>query len=252
MLRSSSINADVYLFQMSNDPKILAIIPARGGSKGVPRKNIKELGGMPLLAYTTESALQSKLIDRLILSSEDETIIETAKNLGLEVPFVRPQELAKDQSGSLEVVQHAVEFLEQQGDFYDAILLLQPTSPFREKGFIDRAIKNFIQSKADALVSVLPVPHQFNPHWVFEKDVQGFLNIATGDQSIIKRRQDLPNAYFRDGSIYLTKTEVIKQGSFFGEKLSYIESNSDFYVNIDTLADWVKAEEMVETYNTFR
>ena len=232
--------------------KILAIIPARGGSKGVPGKNIKKLGGKPLLSYTVEVAQESRLISRLILSSDDETIIKVAKDLKVEVPFVRPQKLATNQSGSLEVVQHAVKFLEQQDDFYDAVLLLQPTSPFREKGFIDRAIKNFIESKADALVSVLPVPHQLNPHWVFEENINGFLNIATGDQSIIKRRQNLPKAYFRDGSIYLTKTEVIKQGSFFGEKLSYIESNPNFYVNIDTLADWEKAEEMLKTYNTIR
>ena len=237
---------------MTKTLKILAVIPARGGSKGVPKKNIKSLGGKPLLAYTVESAKKSKLIDRLILSSEDKEIIEIAKKLNLEVPFVRPQELASDQSGSLEVVQHAVKFLEQQSDFYNAVLLLQPTSPFRPIEFIDQAIKKFLNADADALVSVLPIPHQFNPHWVFEEDVQGFLNLATGDQNIIKQRQQLPKAYFRDGSIYLTKTEVIKQGSFFGKKLSYIESNPDFHVNIDNLADWGKAEKMVETYNSIR
>ena len=147
---------------MTKKPKILAIIPARGGSKSVTRKNIKELGGKPLLAYTTESATQSKLIDRLILSSEDEKIIETAKSLDFEVPFVRPQELAKDQSGSLEVVQHDVEFLEQQGDFYNAVLLLQPTYPFREKGFINQAIITFINSNADALLSVYSYQISYN------------------------------------------------------------------------------------------
>ncbi len=226
-------------------PKILALIPARGGSKGVPRKNIKELGGKPLLAYTTEKALASKLISKVVLSTEDEEIMQVGKACGVEVPFKRPEDLAKDQSGSLGVVQHAIEFYEERGEFFDAVILLQATSPFREEGFIDRAIEKFIKSEADALVSVLPVPHEFNPHWVFEADNNDNLNIATGEKQIIKRRQDLPKAYFRDGSIYITKTEVIKQGSFFGDQLTYIESNPDLYVNIDTMQDWKKAEELV-------
>ena len=87
----------------------------------------------------------------------------------------------------------------------------------------------------------MPVPHEFNPHWVFESNNEGFLHLATGDTEIIKRRQDLPPAYFRDGSIYITKTTVIKNGSFYGDKLSYIENDADFYVNVDTLKDWDKA-----------
>ena len=226
--------------------KILAIIPARGGSKGVPRKNIKELGGKPLLAYTAEAALASKMISKVILSTEDTEIMSVGKACGIEVPFQRPEDLAKDQSGSLGVVKHAVEYFEKQGEYFDAVILLQVTSPFRAKGFIDRAIQKFIQSKAEGLVSVLKVPHEYNPHWVFETNENDDLKIATGEKQIIKRRQDLPKAYFRDGSIYITKTEVIKKGSFFGKKLSYIESNQDMYVNIDTMDDWKKAEEMVK------
>ncbi|MGM0635484.1 MAG: cytidylyltransferase domain-containing protein [Bacteroidota bacterium] len=226
--------------------RILAIIPARGGSKGVPRKNIKELGGKPLLAYTADAALASNLISKVILSTEDEEIMKVGKSLGLDVPFQRPSELAQDQSGSLGVVQHAIQFFEDKGVFFDAVILLQVTSPFRETGFIDQALEKFIASKAEALISVLPVPHEYNPHWVFEADNNDNLSIATGEKQIIKRRQDLPTAYFRDGSIYITKTEVIKQGSFFGEKLSYIKSNPAKYVNIDTLDDWKKAEEMLK------
>jgi len=228
--------------------KTLAIIPARGGSKGVPGKNIKLLGGKPLLAYTVESAKQSKFINHLILSSEDDEIINVAKCLNLEVPFKRPESLAKDESGSIGVVQHAIEFFENQGEFFEAVILLQVTSPFRYPGFIDQAIEKFFQSNADALVSVLPVPHEYNPHWIFEADQKNNLKIATGEKQIIKRRQDLPQAYFRDGSIYITKTKFIKQGSFFGEKLSYIESDPATYVNIDTLEDWKKAEEMLKQF----
>lgn len=223
--------------------KILGVITARGGSKGVPGKNIKLLGEDSLLLYTANAANQSKLLYKTILSSDDAEIIEVAKKAQIEVPFVRPNELANDTATSISVVQHALEYMESLGEYYDAVCLLQPTSPFREKGFIDAAIQKFISEEADALVSVLPVPHEYNPHWIFEQNNSGFLEIATGEKTIISRRQDLPKSYFRDGSIYITKVEVIKNGSFYGEKLSFIESNPDFYVNIDTLKDWKIAEE---------
>jgi N-acylneuraminate cytidylyltransferase len=221
--------------------KILAIIPARGGSKGVPGKNIKLLGDLPLLVYTIQAALASKLLTKTILSTDCASIAEVGKKYGVEVPFIRPESLATDTASSLEVVQHAVSYLENQNQFFDAVCLLQPTSPFRAKGFIDKAIQKFIQEDADALVSVLPVPYEYNPHWVFEPDKNGFLQMATRDKEIIKRRQDLPPAFFRDGAIYITKTTVVKQGSFYGDKLSYLESHPDFYVNIDTIEDWEKA-----------
>lgn len=221
--------------------KVLGIITARGGSKGVPGKNIKLLGGLPLLTYTAQSALASKRLTKAILSTDCPSIAAVAQKHAIEVPFLRPETLATDTTSSIEVVQHAVAYLENQGEFFDAVCLLQPTSPFRPKGFIDKAIQKFIQDGADALVSVLPVPHEFNPHWVFEPNEKGLLQIATGDKEIIKRRQDLPQAFFRDGSIYITKTSVIKEGSFYGTKLSYLENNPDFYVNIDTPEDWEKA-----------
>lgn len=223
--------------------RVLAIIPARGGSKGVPGKNIKLLGGKPLLQYTLESANESQLLTRVILSSDDASIIATAEALGLEVPFIRPANLATDQAKSIEVVQHAVQYLEEKGEFFDAVCLLQPTSPFREKGFIDAAIEKFIQTGVDTLLSVLPVPHEYNPHWVFEENEAGHLKLATGENQIIARRQELPGAYYRDGSLYLTKMDYIKRGTFYGAQLGFIVSNPDFYVNIDTPTDWIAAEQ---------
>ena len=223
--------------------RVLAIIPARGGSKGVPGKNIKLLGGKPLLQYTLESANESQLLSRVILSSDDASIIATAEALGLEVPFIRPANLATDQAKSIEVVQHAVQYLEEKGKFFDAVCLLQPTSPFREKGFIDAAIEKFIQTGVDTLLSVLPVPHEYNPHWVFEENEAGHLKLATGENQIIARRQELPGAYYRDGSLYLTKMDYIKRGTFYGAQLGFIVSNPDFYVNIDTPTDWIAAEQ---------
>ena len=140
----------------------------------------------------------------MILSSDDAEIIEIAKKAGTNVPFVRPSILATDTTSSIDVVLHALEFMEQSGFFYDAVCLLQPTSPVREEGFIDNAIEKFINKNTDSLLSVLQVPHEYNPHWTFEENIEGNLKIATGDNQIISRRQDLPKAYFRDGSIYIS------------------------------------------------
>lgn len=227
--------------------KILAIIPARGGSKGIPGKNLKLLGGKPLLHYTIEAAKESQLLTRVILSSDDEAIINLAKSVGLEVPFVRPAHLATDSSGSLEVVQHALTFFEEKGEFFDAVCLLQPTTPFREKGSIDQAIQQFMDKGVDSLVSVREVPVEFNPHWVFEADEMGCLHIATGEKEIIKRRQELPLAYFRDGSIYITKSEVIlKQESLYGNSIGCNVSKNKQFVNLDTPEDWERAEREVK------
>jgi len=225
--------------------RILAIIPARGGSKGVPKKNIKLLGKKPLIEYTIHDAKQSKLLTQIIVSTDDEEIAITAEIAGCKPPFIRPSEIAKDSSTSLELVQHAITFFENQNIFFDAVCLLQPTTPFREIGFIDKAIEQFISSNADCLISVLPIPQEYNPHWAFEEIENGILKIATGEDSIIPRRQELPKAYHRDGSIYITKTEVIKKGSLYGKSIAYIESNPQYYVNIDTMKDWEMAENLL-------
>ena len=227
--------------------KILGLIPARGGSKGLPGKNIKLLGGKPLLQYTVESAKKSELLDREILSSDDPEIIAVAKELGLEVPFLRPEDLAGDATTSLEVIKHALKELSSQGEEYDAVCLLQPTTPFRSAGLIDAAIEKFTKGGYDSLISVREVAAEFNPHWIFEEK-DGNLQIATGEKEIISRRQDLPKAYHRDGAIYLTKTSVIlEQNSLYGDRIGFIETTGSVYVNIDTEEDWEDAEKLVES-----
>lgn len=225
--------------------KIIGLIPARGGSKGVPKKNIKLLGKLPLIEYTIYSARESKLLTDVVVSTDDEEIAIAAEVAGYKPPFIRPAEFAQDTSTSLEVVQHAIAFFESKNIFFDAVCLLQPTNPFREKGFIDLAIEKFTTSKADSLVSVLPVPHEYNPHWAFEENADGLLKIATGESKIISRRQDLPKAFHRDGSVYITKTDVVKNGSLYGNTIAYIESNPQFHVNIDTMKDWETAEKIL-------
>jgi CMP-N,N'-diacetyllegionaminic acid synthase len=225
--------------------RILGIIPARGGSKGVPGKNIKLLNGKPLLQYTAEIALESQFLTAVILSSDDKQIITVAKSLGIQVPFLRPEELAQDTTPTIDVIIHALQWYENQAVFFDAVCLLQVTSPFRTVEFLDKAIEKFIASGCDSLVSVQKVPHEYNPHWTFEVNPEGNLKIATGEEKIISRRQELPETYHRDGSIYIVKTEVLlQQHSLYGKSISFIESRPEFYANIDTLADWEKAEEI--------
>jgi len=229
--------------------KILGLIPARGGSKGIPGKNIRFLGGKPLLQHSIEAAKRSILLSRIVLSSDEEEIITTAKKLGLEVPFVRPQELAGDSSSSLEVIQHAIRFFSQEGENFDAVCLLQPTSPFRRSGLIDEAIEKFTSGNFDSLVSVREVPADYNPHWTFEAENDS-LKIATGEKEIINRRQELPKAYHRDGAIYLTRTEVLmEKHSLYGKNIGFIDTTGDPYVNIDTPEDWEEAERIFAMIN---
>ena len=226
--------------------KILGLIPARGGSKGIPGKNIKSLGGKPLLQYTFEATKNSTLLSRVILSSDDPEITRIAEEIGLEVPFIRPAALATDDTSSLEVIQHTLNFFTQKGVNFDAVCLLQPTTPFRRTGLIDEAIGKFISGNFDSLLSVREVPAEFNPHWVFEENESGGLRLATGEKEIISRRQELPVAYHRDGAIYITKVEVLqKQNSLYGNNIGFIDTTGDPYVNIDIPQDWEKAERLL-------
>ncbi len=225
--------------------RVLGLIPARGGSKGVPGKNKKNLGDKPLIQYTLETAKTSKLLTDIVISTDDIEIAAIGQKMGVDVPFLRPEVLASDTAKSIDVVQHAVAYLNEMDQNYDAVCLLQPTTPFRESTSIDLAINTYLTKGLDSLISVLPVPHEFNPHWVFEEK-KGNLSISTGEKEIISRRQDLPAAYHRDGSIYLTSIALIQQGTFYGTKMGYILSNPASHINIDTLEDWAVAEELLK------
>ena len=223
--------------------KILGLIPARGGSKGVPRKNIRRLNGKPLLAYTAESALQSKTLTRVILTTEDAEIAEIGRSCGIDVPFMRPTELAQDSTPSLSVVRHALLTLQKNGEDYDAVCLLQPTNPLRRVEDIDACVELFTRSNADCVISVLPVPHEYNPKWVFWKNGGDKMSLATGDTEIVPRRQDLPPAYHRDGSVYVTRSEIIiDRGSLYGDNIQGYEMPPEFSANIDTEDDWKAIE----------
>lgn len=227
--------------------RVVGLIPARGGSKGVPRKNIRLLCGKPLLSYTAEAALRSGVLDRVVLSTEDEEIARTGRECGLDVPFVRPADLARDNTPTVPVVQHALQWLQDHGERFDAVCLLQPTNPFRRAEDIAGCLSLLETSGADAVVTVLPVPAEHNPHWVFFKDTKGYLRLSTGESIPIPRRQELPPAYHREGSIYVTRTNVVMtQGSLLGERLLGYEVPAEWSVNIDRPEDWARAEELMK------
>ena len=222
--------------------RVLGVIPARGGSKGIPRKNITPLLGRPLLGYTADAALASRRITRALLSTDDPEIAEVGRQCGLDVPFLRPIDLAQDHTPTLPVVKHAVEWVEQEGDGYDAICLLQPTSPLRRTSDIDSAIEMLERSDADSVVSVSPIPHRYNPHWAYVEQQDGALRLSTGEEEPIPRRQDLPRAFYRDGSIYVVRRDVLMQrNSLYGTKVLGHVVDESRSVNIDDSADLERA-----------
>jgi CMP-N-acetylneuraminic acid synthetase len=225
--------------------RVLAVITARGGSKGVPRKNIRILAGKPLLVWTAEAALAARRLARVIVSTEDDEIAEVARSAGVDVPIMRPRELAEDTTPTLPVLQHAVRELEATGDRFDAICLLQPTSPLRTAQMIDECVASLDASGADSVVTTLPVPHQYNPHWVYFGEARGELRPALGEREPIPRRQNLPPAWHREGSIYVTRRDVLVGGSLYGRRIVGYPVDPSRSVNIDTLHDWDRAEALL-------
>jgi len=226
--------------------RVIGLVPARGGSKGIPRKNLRLLAGRPLLEFTAEAALRARRLERVILSTEDPEIAEAGRRCGLEVPFLRPADLAGDETPTLPVVQHALRCLEARGDTFDAVCLLQPTSPLRSAFDIDACVALLEQSGADAVVTVTVVPPEHNPHWVFFRSETGSLYLATGEATLIPRRQDLPPAFCREGSVYVTRCEIVlERNSLYGDRLLGHTVDASRSVNLDTPADWERAEALL-------
>lgn len=226
--------------------KVLGIVTARGGSKGVPRKNVRPLRGKPLLQYTAEAALSAHHLARVILSTDDPEIAELGHRCGLDVPFLRPRELAGDATPTLPVVRHAVQHVEAANVRYDAVCLLQPTHPLRRAEIIDACIETLEAGEFDAVVTVLPIPASYNPHWAYFQSSDGLLRLSTGGVEPIPRRQDLPPAYHREGSVYVTRRNVLMEGnSLYGTRLGGYAVDPTWSVNIDGPEDWERAEALL-------
>jgi CMP-N-acetylneuraminic acid synthetase len=218
---------------------VLGIVPARGGSKGIARKNARMLAGKPLLEYTASAALSARHLARTLLSTDDEEIAAIGQRTGLEVPFLRPAELAVDSTPMIDVVLHALRWVQRKGQEYDAVCILQPTSPLRSSATIDRCISVFWERDVDSVISVRPVPTAFNPHWVYFETHDGLLQPSVKDAPAIPCRQQLPTAYHADGSVFLARTQiVIADHTWKGKRLLGVPSPEHEAVDLDTEEQW--------------
>lgn len=224
--------------------KVLVVIPARGGSKGIPHKNIKPLGGKPLIYYSIDVARQFTTDENICVTTDDAEIISVVEQHGLKVPFVRPAELATDTCGSSEVIQHAYQFFADKGIQYDAIVLLQPTSPFRKDEFIKEAVALYDES-IDMVTSVRPAA--CNPYYDgFEENAEGLLKISKGDGTIA-RRQEAPKVWQQNGSIYVINPKSLLEKGMGGfTKIKKYAMPETYSVDLDTMLDWKMAELIIK------
>jgi CMP-N,N'-diacetyllegionaminic acid synthase len=224
---------------------VLGVIPARGGSKGIPNKNLALLCGRPLLAYTADAAKESRKLTRTIVSTDDERIADCARSLGLEVPFMRPASLAADEAPMLPVLQHALEAMRADGFDTDIVVLLQPTSPLRRAEHIDAAIDWLQRTAADSVVSVVEVPHQFNPLSVMRLD-DGLLKPFL-DGPTVARRQDKPRLFARNGpAVLAVRAAVVAGGSLYGERSWPLGMSAEDSIDVDTPWDLRLVESVLE------
>ena len=225
--------------------KTLYIIPARGGSKGIPGKNIKPLAGKPLIAYSVEVAQQLAPDCDICVTTDDFEIIATVENMGIKVPFVRPAELATDHSGTYEVLLHALNHYEQQGISYDRIVLLQPTSPFRTVDDVNNCLKLYTPD-IDMVVSVKQA--SANPYYnAFETDENGFLHISKGEGNYT-RRQDAPPVWEYNGAVYVINAQSLRKmplNKFPRRRMC--EMSAEHSIDLDTPTDWLIAESILKS-----
>lgn len=227
---------------MINGKKVIAIIPARGGSKRLPGKNIKLLGGKELIAWSIETAKKSKYLDRTIISTDCEDIAKTARLYGGDVPFLRPQELSSDTAGSNEVILHA---LEQVDETYDIFVLLQPTSPLRNAYDLDNSLELFDEN-TEGVVSVCPCEH--SPLWANTLPEDKKMGNFFPEAAIGKRSQDLPTYYRLNGSIYAFKIDsfIENKGIFYSDTVKAMTMPTERSIDIDTIVDFCYAEALIE------
>ena len=232
---------------MYKDARILCIIPARVGSKGLPGKNIRPLLGKPLLAWTVEQAQASQYIDTIFVSTDDEGIADVARQYGVDIPFLRPAEFARDDSPTMDVIAHTVDFFRSRQQEFDLLVLLEPTSPLRKKGDVDAAIAQFWDAKdsVDALVSVGEI-HLEHPY-ASKEIINGQVRALVEPPEAITRRQQLPKAYFPYGVIYASKTvELLCAGTFYQKRtLPYVIERWQNY-EIDDIYDFLCIETLLK------
>jgi len=223
---------------------VVAIIPARGGSKSIPRKNLVRIFGRPLIAYAIDAAQKAASVDRVLISTDDSEIADIGRMLGAEVPFLRPLELADDTAPMLGVLRHALAWLESQGVAVEALVLLQPTSLLRTSRHVEEAVALFRSGPASSVVSVVEVPHQFNPVSVMKLSAQGALTPFLGDQAVVTRRQEKPKAYARNGpAVLVCHPDTLRSGELYGSSCRPYFMLEEDSLDIDTPQDLILAEQ---------
>ncbi|MDO7463459.1 cytidylyltransferase domain-containing protein [Acinetobacter baumannii] len=225
--------------------RVTALIPARGGSKRLPRKNVKLLGDKPLIAWSIETAKASKYIDRVVVSTDDEEIKQVSEQYGAEVPFLRPEHLSNDHASSFDVIKHAIGFLHLD-QTNELIVLLQPTSPLRLVSELDTALEFFIAKNAKGIVSVSETEH--SPMWSNTLPENGCMSDFIRPEVQGKRSQDLPKFFRLNGSIYIYETlSLLAQAKIFFDKSVYgFETSLETSVDIDTALDFLMAETIMK------
>ncbi len=234
---------------MIDGKKILAVIPARGGSKGLPRKNLLEMCGKPLIAWTIEQAMHSKHIDRIFVSTDSREIADVAEKQGVDVPFLRPDEFARDSSPTSEAVIHALDSFEVIGERYDYVTVLEPTSPLRKQDDIDKGIARFASNeRAQTLISVGEV-HTEHPMIVKKLDRAGFVSPYLPESKRVFQRQQVDKAYFPYGVIYLSRTEAYRTSkTFYSENTLSLEIERWQNYEIDDALDFLVVEQIMKKY----
>jgi len=233
---------------MFREKKFLAVIPARKGSKGLPKKNIKPLLGKPLIAWTIEEALQSSYLDKVIVSSDDEDILTVAKQFGADVPFIRPEYLAQDNTKTYDVLEHAIEMIEMESnEVFDYIVLLEPTSPLRQAFDIDNAIEELLNSsEASSIVGVGKTESQ-NPAFLVLLDKDSFIQGFQDKNMSSIRRQDIRDVYFFEGSIYVSEVKTfLNKKSFYHSKTIAYKLPKYKTIEIDDIYDFIMAEALLK------
>ncbi|WP_422007612.1 acylneuraminate cytidylyltransferase family protein [Roseivirga pacifica] len=227
---------------MINGKKVLAVVTARGGSKGLPGKNIKEFNGKPLIAWTIEQGLNCQSVDRLIVSTDDVEIAHTSREHGAEVPFLRPDYLAGDTATSIDVIVHAIDFLEQQGDTYDIVILLEPTSPLRESSDIDYALKRLVETPAAQSIAGVSEVEGQHPDFLVRIENEFMRPYLEFD---VKRRQDLKSLYFFEGSVYAAYIPfLLRERSFYTHETLAYEVPKWKSFEIDDIVDFYLVEHL--------
>lgn len=220
--------------------RILGLIPARGGSRELPNKNAMLLHGRSLVERAFDCGRESGVLDRLVLSTDDPALRDTTLAQGHDAPFLRPAEFARDDSPMIDVAVHALETLAAEGDEFDAMLLLQPTSPLRTPDHIREAVS--LLPGHDSVCTVIPVPQGYCPHYLMKITEEGYLDYFLPEGANVTRRQDVPPAWKREGTIFLTLTKVLlEERSFYGKRCRPLVMDPEDSLNIDSEEDWNEA-----------